>query len=154
MKLQKMSVPMPLSQRRAIDTRQVRFLRLVWAVMLFSLCLYAFALVVIHPSSAVPPDRTFQFALLMLGIVTGSVVLYLRFVRLPVLFSADGPTDENKLVVQFRLNYILCFVVSETTALFGFALAVMHGDLKIYLPLYLGGVLLMALCFPQFPSNE
>jgi hypothetical protein len=66
---------MPLNQRGAIDPRQVRFLRIVWGGMLFSLCMYAYVLVLFRGSSIMPPDRTFQLAMLVPGIVTVSVVL-------------------------------------------------------------------------------
>ncbi len=146
---------MSQNQRRAMDPRQVvRTLRLVFAMMLFSLCLYPVVLTQIHDSSITPPDRTFQTIISLVGIVTGSVVLYLRFVRITGLFSPNEPMDGRTLAAQAWTYYILCYLFSETTALFGFALAFMRGDPKFYVPLYLGGVLLMLLCFPRLPGKE
>jgi len=144
-----------LNQRGAMDPPQVvRTLRLVFAVMLFSLCLYPVVITQVHDSSMTPPDRTFQFGLTLMGIVTASVVLYLRFVRIAGLYSPIEPMDDKTLATQAWTYYILCYVFSEATALFGFVLAFMRGDPKLYVPLYLGGMLLMLLCYPRHPANE
>jgi hypothetical protein len=89
-----------------------------------------------------------------MGIVTGAVVLYLRFVRIPGLYSRLEPMDAKTLALQANFNYILCYVLSEATALFGFGLAFMHGNPKLYVPLFLAGALLMLLCFPRLPASE
>ena len=143
------------NQYGAIDPRQIsKKLRIMWAVMLFSLGMYAVVLKLFHNPLAPPPVRSVQLSITLMGIVTGAVVLYLRFVRIANLISPIEPIDDKTLAVQANFNYILCFVFSETTALFGFVLAFMHGDPKFFVPLYLGGVLLMLLCFPQLPAGE
>jgi hypothetical protein len=126
----------------------------MWVVMLFALGMYVVALILIHDSSMMPPDRTVQFGLSICGIVTGAVVLYLRFVRIAGLYSRSEPMDTKTLALRANFNYILCFVFSESTSLFGFALAFLHGAPKFYASLYLGGVLLMLLCFPRLPAKE
>jgi hypothetical protein len=149
------SVPMSPTPIRTVDPQQIfRTLRMVWAVMLISLGLYVVVLALIHDSSVIPPNRTFQLGIMLMGSVTGAVVLYLRFVRIAGLYARPEPMDAKTLALQANFNYILCFVFSETTALFGFALAFMHGDPKFYALLYLGGVLLMLLCFPRLPASE
>jgi hypothetical protein len=151
---------MNLNQRVVIEPRQaVRQLRLVWTMMLFSLGLYVVVLriisspTVIHNSPTIPLDHTFQYGVLACGIATGLVVWYLRFVRLAGLSSVTGQIDEKTLVRSVWATHILCFVCAEATFLFGFALAFLHGEFKLYVPLYLGGVLLMLLCYPRLPSN-
>jgi hypothetical protein len=143
------------TEPRTVDPRQILMkLRMVWAVMLFSLGMYVVVLALIHDSAVVPPHRTVQIAITLMGIATGAVVLYLRFVRIAGLYSPIEPMDAKTLAIQANFNYILCYVLSEATSLFGFALAFLHGAPKFYAPLYLGGVLLMLLCFPRLPANE
>ena len=143
------------TQPRTVDPRQIfRTLRIVWAAMLFSIGMYVVVLTLIHDSSIIPPSRTFQFGITLMGIVTGAEVFYLRFVRIARLYSRIEPIDDKRLALQANFNYILCYVLSEATALFGFVLAFLHGDPKLYVPLFLGGVLLMLLCFPRLPGKE
>lgn len=132
----------------------VKGLRTVWGVMLVALFLYAFVLTRIPRSANVPLTPTGQFYISMVGIVTGAVVLFLRFVRIPRLASPDAPIDNKKLARQAWVTYILCYVFSESTGLFGFVLAFNRCEPKFYVPLYLGGVLLMVLCYPRLPFTS
>jgi cytochrome b561 len=146
---------MLLNQPIVMEPRRVlKALRIVWAAMLFSLFMYAFVLTRIHASSNIPPDRRFQASITLMGIVTGAVVLYLRFVRIAALYSPIEPIDDKTLARKIWASHVFCYVFSETTALFGFVLAFMRGGPNFYVPLYLGGVLLMVLCFPRLPEKE
>ena len=127
---------MSFDQRVVMEPREVvKGLRIVWAVMLIALFLDAFVLTRIPRTANVPPMPTFQIYISMVGIVTGAVVLFLRFVRIPRMESPDEPIDNKKLARQAWMTYILCYVFSESTGLFGFVLAFMRGDPKFYLPL-------------------
>src|SRR5208282_955977 len=71
-----------------------------------------------HPNPpTVPPDHSVQTGITMVGNLAGVIVLYLRFVRIPGLFSSIEPIDDKKLAAQANLNYILCYVFSESAAL-------------------------------------
>ena len=146
---------MSLNQRGVVNPRPlITTLRIVWAAMLFSLGMYVVVLVRVQNFSVTPLERTAQACIALMGILTGAVVLYLRFIRIAGLISSAEPIDDKTLASQANFNYLLCNVFSEATALFGFVLAFMHGDPNFYVPLYLAGVLLMLLCYPRLPANE
>ena len=145
---------MPLSQGGAMNPRQViRKLRIVWAAMLFSLGLYTLVLLRIHRPAVIHLERTVQVGIALLGIVTGVVVLYLRFIRIANLIASAGSMDDKTLAAQANYHYLLCYVFSQAVALYGFVLAFLHGDHNIYVPLFLGGLMLMLLCYPRLPAN-
>ena len=112
------------------------------------------ALMRMRPTSSLPPSQSFQFIISLFAIVTGAVVLYLRFGLIAGLSSTIEPMNETMLAQRIWIYHIFCYCFSEVTALFGFVLAVMHADPKFYIPLYLAGVVLMLLCYPRLPANE
>ena len=144
-----LNAPLPLDPQRAIKT-----LRIVWAAMLFSLIMYAVVLRRIPLGAHGPLDPQAQNGIALMGILTAAVVLYLRFFRITALSSPTEPVAAPVLARQIFALHLFCFIFSETTGLFGFALAFMRSDPKFYVALYLGGVLLMLLCYPQLPSGE
>lgn len=146
---------MDLSSGRALDPKAVvKMLRIVFVAMLLSLFLYPVVLLQIQNRPEAHLDRTFQMGILAAGIVTGAVVIFLRFVHIPGIFSSSEPPEPRQLAGQVLISFILCFVFSESTALFGFVLAILRGDSRYYIPLYLAGVLLMVACYPQLPSPD
>ena len=74
--------------------------------------------------------------------------------RISDLLSQLGSTEFKLLARKIYATYIISFVFAEAVSLFGFVLFVMRGDPEYYLALYLGGVVLMLLCFPRLPISE
>ncbi len=133
----------------------LRLLRTVWALMLASLVMYAFVAKKLVPTAATaPPNHEFQFGISFTGMAFAIVVLFLRFSRISDLLSQLGSTEFKLLARKIYATYIISFVFAEAVSLFGFVLFVMRGDPEYYLALYLGGVLLMLLCFPRLPIPE
>lgn len=146
---------MPSNSSNALTLKKAQSaLRIVFAVMLLSVCLYPVVLLEAQDRPQGHPGHILQQAILAAGIVTGAIVLYLRFVRVPDLFSSSEPMDPSQLAKKAWILFIVCYVLSESTALFGFALAFMRGDSRYYVPLFVAGVLLMLACYPAFPSAD
>ena len=145
------------NSRGTLDPKTVvRRLRIIFAVMFVSLCLYPYPVVFLrlHGVGDTYPNHTAQTGILAAGMLTGAVVLYLRFVRIPDLFSSAEPTNRQVLAARALTYYILCYVFSEATALFGFVLAFMRADSRYYVPLYIADMLLMVVCYPRLPSSD
>ena len=132
----------------------LRTLRTVWVGMLASLGLYAYTARIIHLPPAPAPKSSFQLSMVGLGIVFAAVVLYLRMARMENLLSQLESGNFKSLAQKIYATYIISFVFSEATALFGFSLFFVHADPKYYISLYLGGVLLMLFCYPRLPLAE
>ena len=141
--------PIQMDPGQALKT-----LRIVWVAMLFSLVMYAVVAFIVRNPSTFPPPRTVQISLALMGLMSGLVVLYLRFSRIPDLASSVEPLDKKTLARQLYATHLICYVCSEVTGLLGFVLAFMNGDSKLFVTLFLGAVLLMLVCYPQFPGNE
>ncbi len=143
------------SSGRALDPNAVlRMLRIVFAAVLLSLLLYPVVILAMKDRPDAHLDHTFQMWIFAAGMVTGVVVLYLRLVRIPGIFSTSEPPEPRALAGQLLTSFILCYVFSEATALFGFVLAILRGDPRYYIPLYVAGVLLMVSCYPRLPSPD
>ena len=129
---------MPLDQPILMDLRKVvRTQRIVWAVMLFSLFVYAVVLKIIRKPSILPPDLSLQYGLAGVGVVTAVVALYLRFICIARLGNTDEPVEDAVYARRIWAYHIVADVLSETTAMLGFCLAFMNGDYRLYGPLYL-----------------
>jgi len=146
---------MPFNPRGAVERRQAdQFLRIVWVVMFFWLFLYLVVLKMISINTVSTPPQSVQLAFALLGMGTAAAAVYLRFVRIARVIESVEPIDDLALVAKIRATYIVCFVLAEATSLFGFGLAFIRGDPRIYGSLYLGGVVLMLLCYPRLPAYE
>ena len=146
---------MPSNSPDELTLKKAQFtLRIVFAFILLSICIYPFIIHLIQDRPEGHPDPIVQQGILVAGMLTGAVVLYLRFFRIPDLFSSSEPVDPGQLAQKVFTTFVVCYVFSEATGLFGFVLAFLRGDSKYYVPLYLAGVFLMVICYPAFPSTE
>jgi hypothetical protein len=82
----------------------------------------------------------------------GAVALYLRFVKIPEVIAQMGSTDFTLIARKLFAMHLLTFVFSEVISLFGFSAFIVHSDPRHYGTLYLGGLILMLLCFPRVPT--
>ena len=146
---------MPLNEQPALTPqRAVKTLQTAFIVMFIWMCSLPFIQVRMRLTSSVPPPQSSQLIISLFAIAAGAAVVYLRFGLIAGLSSPLEPMNETTLAQKIWMYHIFCFVFSEVTALFGFALAVMHADPKFYVPLYLAGPILMLLCYPRLPANE
>ena len=146
---------MSLNQPVVMEPRQVvRALRIIWAVILISQFLYMATATRIHAVTIFPLEQRLQMIIAMMGVATAAIVLGLRYVRIAGLISPPDPIDAQTRAKRALTTYIACYVLCESISLYGFVVAFLRGAPKFYVPLYLGGVLLMILCYPRLPSEE
>ena len=146
---------MPSDSPETLDLKKAQFvLRIVFVVILVTVCIYPALLHLMKDRPEGHPAAIFQQAILFAGMLTGAVVLYLRFFRIPNLFSSSEPVEPLQLARKAFLYFLLCHIFSEATAMFGFVLAFLGGDSKYYVTLYAAGVFLLVACYPIFPSTD
>lgn len=90
-------------------------------------------------------------ALLGLAGATAVVVFYLRFSRIPPLL--ENPAGEpGRQIRQLRGYTIVCYVLSEAVALYGFVLRMLGGSRGDAIPFFAAAVGLFLLCYPRAPE--
>jgi hypothetical protein len=76
------------------------------------------------------------------------LALYFRYARLgSVLAEVSG--DFRRRMTHARMFYIICWVLSESVALFGFAIPFFTANLNDAAPYFVASVALFALCYPK-----
>ncbi|HXE75103.1 MAG TPA: hypothetical protein VNN18_05650 [Candidatus Xenobia bacterium] len=127
-----------------------RLVKVLWLVLLISVCLYWPVLGLVQIERAEPPPVVTQ-ALMLMAIADAGAALFLRFNRIPTVWLRQ-PLDLAALN-QLRTFYILCFVLAEAVALFGMILFFLGGSREQALWFFTGSVALFLLCYPRTPES-
>lgn len=140
--------PPPASDARG---DYLRVLRVLYAALFASILLYGFVQELVMADREPKDLGVLKLALLVAAGSTAAVVFFLRFSRIPALLSA--PTLElGPRLAQLRIYYIVCFVLAETIALFGFVLRILGGSRVDSLPFYFIAVVFFLLSYPRAPE--
>ncbi|HLY60823.1 MAG TPA: hypothetical protein VKV95_08755 [Terriglobia bacterium] len=141
----------PKSQPLNIQA-QARFLKLLFFVMVFSVGMDAGVLQLIGQRADHSPDA-FRMGLEVLALASALVVLFVRFVMIAGVLVPDAPIPVAERMAKLRTYFIVCYVFSETVALYGFVGRYMGGSLVESAPFFAGSLILYALCYPRLPSD-
>jgi hypothetical protein len=86
--------------------------------------------------------------------VAGAVALFVRFVLLAKLLSADALGGITTTALgKLRTYYTVCYVLSEAVAITGFALRFLGVGRVEALPFFVGAAVLFVLCYPRVPME-
>ena len=130
----------------------LRFLKLLHGMLLTSVALYGVALWFLADEiEAREPTLPLWPFLLMAGILA-ALVLYLHQTRIQPLLR-DATREPSQRIVQLRFNYIVCYVLAETVALFGFVTRFLGGSWGEAAPFFVVSVLLFGVCYPRRPAT-
>jgi len=130
-----------------------RLLKILFSVMVLSVMLYGVAIAEVAPQIQSRPPGTMQTGLGVMAAIVGLGVLYVRFNKIHALLSPDAPTDIPVRLTKLRQYYIVCYVLSESTALYGVALRYQGASVREVIPFFLCALILFGLCYPRLPSD-
>ncbi len=128
-----------------------RFVKTLWFALFASVCLYWPMLGFLQISREEPPAPTVLQALTLTAIGSAGAVLFLRFNRIPAIWSRLPL--ESPALAQLRTLYILCYVLAESVALYGMVLYFLGGPRDQALWFFAGSVVLFLLCYPRAPET-
>jgi len=127
------------------------FARILYFTLFATVGLYWFVLGFLKRDSELSEPGILEPVFWALGAVTALAVVFLRFSRIPSLL-ARTPVELGQRLVQLRASYILCFVLAETVALYGFLLGLLGVSSRATLVFFLGAAALFLLCYPRVPE--
>ena len=126
-----------------------RVLLIVWFAFLWTVAVYWIVMQFLKPQ---PGDvELLRNILLALGAAMGAAVLYIRVARIGALLSKATPASAAE-VAKLRSLYIVCFVLSEAVALYGFVLHLIGASRAEIVPFFLAAVVLLLVCYPRLPQ--
>ena len=140
------------------DPRDVyRVLQLLYFVLLIAIALYwliaegAFG-VEFPRIGGINSLGTAKLILAVIALADVILVLYYRYSRIASLLHQPA-TDYAQVVRRLRAYYMICFIVAQSVALYGFALRALGGTREDSIPFFVGAVALFILCFPRLPER-
>ena len=131
-----------------------RFLKTVFFVLVLSVLLYGVALKLVQIPATSRPPGNMNTGLMIVAGTTALIVLYLRFKKIGALLSPDVATPSPERLGRTQALFILCFVLSQSVALYGFVLGFMGAETRDVLPFFVGALVLFALCYPRLSSDS
>ena len=148
-----MHLPPQSSPREATALQQ---LRVMYFILLGAVAAYWFAVVEIFDKGLLQtPIRVenvgmIKLILALVAVADGGLLLFFRYWRITSLVGGPA-SDPERFLARLRADYIVCFMVSESVALYGFLLRLIGGDSGDAIPFFLGSVVLFLLCYPRVP---
>lgn len=128
--------------------------KIIYGALLFSVAAYWLVLQLVIVPQAEPAATDFDTLRKFLPWVAGVdalLALYFRFARLGPLLSEVGG-DSRRRMNHLRFFYILCWVLSESVALFGFSIPFFTANLEDAATYFIASIALFLLCYPS-PSK-
>ncbi|MDA2912825.1 hypothetical protein MYX77_02485 [Acidobacteriia bacterium AH_259_A11_L15] len=95
---------------------------------------------------------TIKLILVLVALADAVVVVYFRYSRIASLLRQPASNSAH-LLGRLRADYLVCFVVSNAVAVYGFALRLLGGSREDALPFFVGAVVLFMLCYPRSPES-
>ena len=129
-----------------------RFTKILYFTLLASVGLYWAVLELVAGSREPVEVEGVKPMLLLLGGGLAVAVLYIRFSRFPPLLF-DPNVELAQRLARLRFYYILCYILSEAVALYGFCLRLLGGTRAEAAPFFLAAVALFLLCYPRPPES-
>lgn len=128
--------------------------KVIYGGFLFSLVAYWLALKFInvpHAQELAPAEFPLKEFLPFIAGAVALVALYFRFSRLGPLHSEVGG-DFRRRMNQLRFLYLICWVLAESVALFGFTIPFFTANLADAAPYFIASVALFLVCYPKSPE--
>lgn len=128
-----------------------RVIQVIYFAFLGTLGIYWMVLEIIQPETGTADLTLIRPLFLALAGALAAVVVYLRHFRIPALLA--GPSAAGtETIAKLRVYYILCIVLSEAVALYGFVLRFLGATRQDAGLFFLLAVVLFAVCYPRWPE--
>lgn len=127
-------------------------LKIIYFVLFASVGVYWVALETLAPSLEPRDPGLVKNILQGMGAALGATVLYLRFSRIPAAIDPVA-LDPAPGLARLRVYYILCFVLAEAVALYGFVLRFLGGAREDTAVFFLAAAGLFLACYPRLPVS-
>ncbi len=129
-----------------------RFMKLLFFVMVSSVGLYAVVLKFVGQSPTPLPDGV-RTGTKVCALASALLVLFVRFVKIAAVLVPDMPIPAAERLAKLRTYFIVCYVFSESVALYGFVLRFLGSNIQEVVPFFVGSLFIYALCYPRLPSD-
>lgn len=127
-------------------------LKIIYFVLFGTVGVYWAVLEMLAPGLEPRDPGVIKTILQALGVALGAAVLYLRFARIPAAIDPISP-DPAPGLARLRMYYILCFVLAEAVALYGFVLRFLGAAREETAVFFLAAAGLFLLCYPRLPET-
>lgn len=87
-----------------------------------------------------------------LAVVDGALALFWFYSRVNPLLN-DTSSQAEQVIPRLRTNFIVCWVITEAVALYGFASAFLTATLTDYAPYFVAASGLLVLFYPRMPRS-
>jgi len=129
-----------------------RLTQVIYFVLFGTVGLYWVVLEMLAASVEPRDLGTIKHVLFAVAAGSAGFVLYLRFARIPPLLD-QLTGDFSRRFARLRYCYLLCHVLSEAVALYGFVVRMLGGAREEAVPFFVGAVALFLLCYPRLPQT-
>lgn len=92
-------------------------------------------------------------SMMVFACVAGAGALFVRFNLIANVLSREAPGDITRALTKLRTYHILCYMLSEATAMSGFVLRFLGARRSEALPFFIGAAILFVLCYPRVPME-
>lgn len=144
--------PAPASPPTEVVDASLRLLRIIQAVLLTSVVLYAVMGELAGPQEA----RDIKQARLILYALAGGLLVATGALRTRIISPAEqalrSQPDDALALARWRAGNIVSFALAEAVALYGLALRMMGATLLQALPFYAGAAALLLIFTPRRPE--
>jgi len=132
----------------------VKLIRTIRLVFIASVFLYAIIGEAVGREAAPYPNVTTYFGIALMAVITMIMITVLRriFVVPAEALLAKNP-DDSAALMRWRTGYIITYGLSETVALYGFALRFLGFTLSQVVTFYVVSLILLMFFGVQRPSN-
>jgi hypothetical protein len=131
--------------------QSLRTLRILQGIFIFTMFLYLYAMSIVpHQPAEIAPAMFWGFVAIALGVLAAAMFVRKQMVGGALERLRVAPDDAAALV-NWRKFTILACVLTETVALFGFALRFLGGDWAHVAPFFAVAIVTLLLTFPQRP---
>ena len=130
----------------------LRKIRIIHLAMLVAMILYVFTAEVVLPHQAHDLNQIFQLGIGFVCVTILGLIVFFRTTKIrPALNTLQLKPDDPAALQQWRVGSILTAVMLETIVLFGLVLRILGAAPSISAALYIVGIGLMLLWWPQRP---
>ena len=147
------SMPTSLPESSPESGEGLRLLRVIHLVLFATVGMYWVVLEQLQLPACGEMPEALHTGFALLALATAGGVGFLRWQRIPAV-ALDSRLAPEVQRARLRVFYLVCFLLSESVALYGFALRLLGESREGVVPFFLGAGALFLLCYPRGSSRR